>query len=508
MPRLQPLSSQTCLPTYHESPSESSARTHTSTRLRGTGFSMNLAVRAKESTVCKSSIKSVSIGAQSPLIRRATTGQVLPSHRPGDEKTREKSPLIRFQSYRASEKGKGDILPTTISRSKSAMLESPIREGYATDSGWNRHNLKEPGRAGFDAIAQKLRSRRRTSSTEDLRKHNMTNESSHHSYIPRKEFSAGEGYDYNQSNNKYGLTQFSLKQSQWMRKRGWLQIFVAIAITFLVFDSYNKATKTSERLDTYQQNENRMMLHLQRIEQHSRYLHESMTSLSDVADMVVNPGSKTTPQDNPVDTNLIRVQAQQLQEMEQELDHELRALQSKIQNIGRSAIVREFGEGPVQVSLELSFPDGKIEPASRNVITILLWYDTPHAAWTWLQQIGRGEWNGAPFSNIKGGTIDVNPMIGNTGSLDFIEKAQKSHEPWTVGLRDLGSSLGMFINLQDNTAALQRDVCVGKVIDGFETLQRLVDTTRKTNTRRPVTIRNATASHSHQTASASVHSVA
>ena len=496
MSRLQAFSSQTVLPTHHESPSQPSFRPEIGVTLRAAGSTMNLGVRAKESATRKISLKSVSIGTRSPLVRHTTTGQILPSHRSSEKtQTPEKSPPTCFQSYRASERGSGDILPTTISRSKSALMQSPSREGYATDSGWSSRRLTDPGRVGFDAITQKLRSRRRTSSTEDLQKGNMFSGSSHHSHTPRKEFPVGNPYEYNNQSSNFRPTQFSLKHLFSMGKREWLQISVIITITFLVFDSYNKAMETSERLDLYQQHENRMMLHLQRIEQHSQHLHQSMIGLTDVADMVANPGSKTLPQENPVDANLIRVQAQQLQEMEQGLDHELRALQTKIQNIARSSIVRTYGEGPVQVSLDLNFPDGSSQPGSQNVLTILLWYDTPHAAWTLLQQIRRGEWNGAPFANIKGGTIDTNPMIGNAGSLDFIEKSQKSHEAWTVGLTDLGSSLGMFINLQDNTATRQHDVCVGKVIDGFEALQRLVDTTRKGNARRPVSIRKATASH-------------
>lgn len=325
----------------------------------------------------------------------------------------------------------------------------------------------------------------------------MLSASSHHSpqhkqWSPGNAYEQYDSYSYNGSKQQQQTAAFTLKQLLWMRKRSWVQILVISAFTFLVFDSYTKAMATSERLGLFQQQENRMMMHLQRIEQHSILLHESMARLSDVADMVTNPDAKTISQGAPVDSNLIRVQTQQLQEMEEELGHELKALQAKMQSVDRSSIVRTYGEGPVQVTLDLNFPGGSSEPAA---ITILLWYDTPHAAWTWLQQISRGEWNGAHFGSIKGGALDAMPMIGNAGSLDFVEKSQKGHEAWTVGLADKGNSLGMFINLQDNSASRKRDVCVGKVIDGFESLQRLVDMAKPGNNRRPVTIKKATASH-------------
>jgi len=446
-------------------------------------------------------LKSMSFGIGSPanMIRQSSGGgQVLPSHLSDVDKPNKpdpKSPLSRHRSYQASEKGRGDILPT-LSRSKSAIGHSPIREGYATDSGaWSSSNRGTGQGNRLDTITQKLRSRRRCSSTEDLKKESLMNTSSHHSSgFPKKDFSCGDPFGSDSS--KYGTSCFTVKHLLSMRKREWLQLFVIIAISLLVFDSYTKAVETSDRLNLFQQQENRMMLHLQRIEQHSKHLHESMISLSDVADMVTNPGSKPLPRGSSVDSNLIRVQAQQLTDMEQELDHELRALQAKMQNVARSSIVRTYGEGPVQITLDLNFPGGPREPGDHSMITILLWYDTPHAAWTLLQQIRRGEWNGASFGgNPKGGMIEAAPMIGNAGTIDFVEKSQKGHEAWTVGLTDLGNSLGMFINLQDNTETHKRDVCVGKVIDGFEALQRLVSHTGKAKQKRQVTIKKATAMH-------------
>jgi hypothetical protein len=54
----------------------------------------------------------------------------------------------------------------------------------------------------------------------------------------------------------------------------------------------------------------------------------------------------------------------------------------------------------------------------------------------------------------------------------------------------------MFINLKDNTDYHTNDVCIGKVIDGFDALQRLVDVSRnQVDNGLPVSIKGATATH-------------
>jgi hypothetical protein len=77
-----------------------------------------------------------------------------------------------------------------------------------------------------------------------------------------------------------------------------------------------------------------------------------------------------------------------------ELNHEVRTLQARIQQSARNHTIQESGEGPVQAILEMDFGTTNVEP---DRISILLWHDTPHAAWTWLEQIGRQVWDGAEF---------------------------------------------------------------------------------------------------------------
>lgn len=477
------------------------------TRLRASSV-INTSIKSSDRTTRKIPLKTMTYFGRS-----GAAVSLLPTHQNADiTPTIAKVSPSQYHTFKASEKGNKDVLPTlTISRSKSVTCDS-LREGYATDSSWYCRRSSDHSTEGrADRITQKLRSRRNTASSDDLggllsednsyhrrslstkQKKNWVPDGSSGSNVSPDKF---DSYTYTAANKARQDEFFTVKRLLLLVPRECVQIIVLCIIAFLVFDSYIKAMATSKRLDLFHLQESRMMMHLQRVEQHSLQLHENMARLSDVADMVATPNNAAARlQGQTIDSNLMREQTQQLQEMEAELDHELQSLQAKIQNVARSSIIRTYGEGPVQVALDLNFPGGSSEPGMHNMITILLWYDTPHAAWTLLQQINRGEWNGAPFGSNRGGTLDVKPTIGNVGSLDFLEKSQKQHEAWTVGLTDMGSSLGMFINLQDNTTTRKRDVCVGKVIDGFDALQRLIDTSRLNNGRRPVTIKKATASH-------------
>ena len=209
------------------------------------------------------------------------------------------------------------------------------------------------------------------------------------------------------------------------------------------------------------------------------------------------------------DLELIRKQTQQLREMEQELNHEVKGLQGNIQRTSRNSIIRTYGEGPVQINLEVELPSkDKQRSPEHHEIGILLWYDTPHAAWTLLEQVRKGIWDGAPLKlDDKGVALAAQPPPdivpdGSMSKLEFVESSRKSHEPWTVGLSDFSNGrIGMFINLADNSELHKNYVCIGKIFDGFDVLQQLVDLSRKQQNQQAsddhvyLVIRKATGSH-------------
>jgi len=294
-----------------------------------------------------------------------------------------------------------------------------------------------------------------------------------------------------------------------------LQVVIVFAVMALVYESHHKALFATSQLMQFKEEESLLLLHLQKIELQSIQLHENLSRLAragigggsngngngSAADNNGNEisggvgGSAGSGRD--VDFDLIHKQTQQLYQMEEELNHEVKTLQSRIQLSARNHIIQEFGEGPVQVVLELDFGNNDPNNAGPHRISILLWHDTPHAAWTLLEQIGNNVWDGAEFKWHQGHIIDAVPLRSDPddGKIQFVEHAQHSHQAWTVGVRESDKgAIGMYINLQDNINLHKHETCVGKIIDGFDALQRLLEAARGEKDL-SVAIRRATAMH-------------
>jgi cyclophilin family peptidyl-prolyl cis-trans isomerase len=275
-----------------------------------------------------------------------------------------------------------------------------------------------------------------------------------------------------------------------------LQLAIVLAVTLLVYESNSKAIFAANQLRLIKDEESLLLLHLQKIEQQSIQLHENLSRLAQSGGGMDPDITEKKTEGGDVDFDLIHKQTQQLYQMEEELNHEVRTLQSKIQQSARNHIIQEFGEGPVQVIFDLEFG----ENGESGQIAILLWHDTPHAAWTWLEQIRRHVWDGAEFIWQQSHIIDAIPRREDRkgGRIEFVEQSQHGHEAWTVGLResDVGD-LQMFFNLQDNANIHKHEVCVGKVIEGFDALQRLLEVSRnkKDDEQGSVQIKKATAMH-------------
>mmetsp|Transcript_15384 Transcript_15384/g.35456 ORF Transcript_15384/g.35456 Transcript_15384/m.35456 type:complete len:747 (+) Transcript_15384:181-2421(+) len=175
--------------------------------------------------------------------------------------------------------------------------------------------------------------------------------------------------------------------------------------------------------------------------------------------------------------------------------------------------------------------------AKGTYLSIVLWPDAPHAAWAWLDQIERGVWNGAslewdPTSTLLQfrPTIDDPADRGHLGFVEHHDSEEESnpdfhHGAWTIGLREIliyaeddddevanglrqdmnrmrsrrnSNRLEMFVNLSDNQHLRKHETCVGKIFDGFDSLQRLLEATRLTeegDAVTSVTVNAVTAKH-------------
>jgi hypothetical protein len=427
----------------------------------------------------------------------------------------ESDPRDRFRrkpaakSFRAAEKGRGDVLPMSMPNPAGmnrAKTMSPASSNSYVPL-WNRRRgLSVSSSADQQQLVNgSLRSRRRSSvQLDDLDKIHPNMHSRNRSYSPDINGSSRERKSYLRQED-FSWTKLLMN----LKPVFLLQVLAVFAVGYLVWDSHQKALLTTEKLHQFRQSESMLMLHLQRIEQQSIHLHENLIQLHDGSEFANLGSSKQKAPSSTVDSDLIKKQMQQLQQMEEELEHEVKTLQTKIKKSARNSIIHTYGEGPVQVVLEVELgADTKVYGDSKtardekdgyNRISILLWHDTPHAAWTWLQQIESNAWDDVLWDVDRGLSIEaaVSPLAlpEDSGKLQFVEKAQKAHEAWTVGFSNMedGGS-GIFINLKDNSHYHRHEVCVGKVLDGFSVLQRLVEVSRQKDGP-PIKIKRATASH-------------
>jgi cyclophilin family peptidyl-prolyl cis-trans isomerase/cell division protein FtsB len=446
------------------------------------------------------------------LPAKSDMNQRLPDHHSSTAPETERERFRRkpgSKSFRAAENGKGDVLPTSIP--SPAGMSRTLNPSNLHVPMWNRRRGLSSSASSEQQFYNNssvrdgsLRSRRnRTLQLDDFDKMHSSNHSSH---------TWSDMDPSSRIRKSYLRRDFSLSKLLMSLKPVFLlQVVVVLAVTFLVWDSHHKALLTTEKLHQFRHSESMLMLHLQRIEQQSIHLHENLIQLQDGSSEFAGLGSpKQKASPATVDSDLIRKQMQQLQQMEEELEHEVRSLQTKIKKSARNSIIHSYGEGPVQVVLEVDIGDTKVsgesiddEKEDSKRISIILWHDTPHAAWTWLQQIESGAWNNVPWEVDRGLSIEaaVSPLsLPEDGSkLQFVEKAQKGHEAWTVGFSNMeGGGSGIFINLKDNSHYHRHEVCVGKVLDGFSVLQKLVEVSRKhgqTADGPPIRIKSATASH-------------
>ncbi|GAX29541.1 hypothetical protein FisN_36Hh035 [Fistulifera solaris] len=383
-------------------------------------------------------------------------------------------------TFRAAESGRGDLLPTLSSSSNHnrgapnrvrSMSSGLVNSAIGTAASWR--NASKPTKTADGPL---LRSRPGKRAISNGSMDDGSVASNEREWMPP----ASYPHDKPPAPRCLWKTPSPSGSSQW------IQTLVLLIVTCLVWESYHRAMITSEQFEKLKHDESIIMLHLQGLERKSMQLHEVLGRLSDgtVIQNVNKPNNNNN--DEPVDAKLIHVQTQQLYQMEEELQHELKGLQTKLQQVARSSIVGTYGEGPVQVSFDINI--GK----DTERISISLWYDTPHAAWTLIDQIRSGKWTGSQFVLAPNGATLTALPPEPTAPLDFVETASEKHEAWTVGLaeNDAGG-LSLFINLQDNSADRKFDVCVGKVVEGFGSLQKLVSSLRSN---KPVSVTAASAS--------------
>ena len=229
-----------------------------------------------------------------------------------------------------------------------------------------------------------------------------------------------------------------------------------------------RSNQVHERVLRYHLEESALVLHLQQIERHSTTLHKEIQKRLRKAGL---------------EDAVAAIEPVQLKAMSERLHSHVIEIQRTIQEDARSNIIQRYGEGPLKLVLDLQFADEKGEHGghSKSQLDILFWTSTPHATWTLVEQVGRKIWDGAVFEwGLQQKILQVTPVHDDPeqpGRLEFSEDIpEQEHSPWTVGIRDDPDTgkLQLFLNLHDNAESHDHETCIGRVVGGFDVLQRII----------------------------------
>ena len=374
----------------------------------------------------------------------------------------------RRNRFRAAENGKGDVLPSYSTASSNANRSR-------TNSLSNL--IQSPFRTHAEPLTRSVRNRKRSVHSDDEGSCVIGSGGGERTYVSnhRRSWNDPDDFSHNKGDHHRpkhrSFSSLLPGESRWMNMKSshCMVLFLLFCVACFTAGSYRKVFDATAKLELVQHEESLLLLHLHKVEEHLIDLHDNVRRLTDRNDgpLAVNPGTQRLS----VDSDLLDVQMRKLREMEAELDHEVRSLQNRLSDSAKRSIVNSFGEGAVQVDLDISFGNNDSALAS-NTISIRLWYDTPHTAWTFLQQVQNGSWNGAKFSVYHGRALLVQTESGGEvePQVDFIEQSQRGHDRYTVGLTDTG----IILNIQDNRDYFKKEASVGVITSGFDTLRQLV----------------------------------
>jgi cyclophilin family peptidyl-prolyl cis-trans isomerase len=205
---------------------------------------------------------------------------------------------------------------------------------------------------------------------------------------------------------------------------------------------------------------------------------------------------KRTTEDIPT----LQQQLAQVQEHAQAYKDKMHAA---IQHLSRQRLLEKFGVGPYYVIVDLVFDPLANVPGEDHFIALELASadDMPHSIYIFLEQVSNQLYDGTSFHRNAGHIVQCGPAINflSPPGMDYIQRfvdaglehvlfpeysANYPHYKYTIGFGSGGTgAVGeWYINIRDNRELHgpggQRnrpdpDPCFGRVIDGFETVNRL-----------------------------------
>jgi cyclophilin family peptidyl-prolyl cis-trans isomerase len=366
----------------------------------------------------------------------------------------------KTRRVKAAESGTGTLLPVLIntpllaSSSASGKLVLMNRVRSFSDMSHGTDKQDSPSEAGG------LRRR----STLNLDDESIT-------LLQRRHSMSGPGLPIHNGSNSRGrsggTTQTYLQVNTKCFTIGHLlQAMVVCVVFYLVYDAHYKVQEAAHRLEHYKQEEAMLIVQMDGVEDRAAQLQDQLTKLREDHHQATENIDETKTQTLDIHNEIHQWKREYF-----EVNKEVHALQDFMQDVARKELQSQYGQGAViHVNLDLN-----IGNAERSQISVELFEEAPHASWVFVQQIANGDWSQANFIWHPAHMVLASPSKAASVKLEFIEKSYHHHEAWTIGLtRSHNGGYNLYVNLQDNSHVHEGDVCLGKIVGGFDTLQKLM----------------------------------
>jgi cyclophilin family peptidyl-prolyl cis-trans isomerase len=245
-----------------------------------------------------------------------------------------------------------------------------------------------------------------------------------------------------------------------------IQFGILIAVSCWVYDAYFKLREASIQLEKYKNEESNLIDQMDSIEDRATQLREQLKKLREEhTNFGEDAIQKTKEETKNIQNEIYKWKREYF-----ELNKEVHALQDFMQQGAKDELKKRYGGDAVIVTLNL-----EVETSSDTPITIELFDEAPHASWIFVQQIENGDWESTSFLWHPAHMVLASPSKPASVRLEFVERSYHHHEAWTVGLtKSQNGGYNIYVNLQDNSHVHEADVCLGRVISGFDTLKKLM----------------------------------
>ena len=276
-----------------------------------------------------------------------------------------------------------------------------------------------------------------------------------------------------------------------------VQALLLLFLGLYVYDSHTKVQSHKDQLREYDEERSHILEQMMWIDKAAKKVHKKYTEKEMLDAAMGNLGDAG-------DSSVLK---EALENAENELD----LLHHNIQLNARQHLAVTFGEGPAEVSLQIS---------ENSHILIGLSDDTPHAISTLIQQVNKHTWDqvevrddpidSAVASEENKKTPELltssrvqltakppnDPSVSGAGSspvLEFVERSHGCRDPGSVSLRQqqkvaamsadqdgelVDETQSLFLVLTVNLDAREQplpkgDVCIGRVLQGLDKLVQM-----------------------------------